>query len=315
MRGRLLRRGLLVALVAAMTLPLSSCFLRALLGGEVIESVSDRVDRLFDVIHSEATTSVCEPEIQDPSITDCQYIIDGTVVTSTTRLVSELGVVGVLVDPIVMALPDDATNFAGTYDDGGANTGDLWIYPQLSIVPADDSRNFVAGPGEQLVIVELPTGVPVDMVDYEFDVTWEREVDKGTPPTQVKAFFTARTEFHGKAYYPPLYPCMTDLTAVPSVALPVVSDVGSLEAITLSTSEAVCDAENYVYFVAESIANPCDVDNNTIVDQDDLTLIMDARNIPTSPGDPRDANDDGRIDANDARACANQCLLPLCATL
>lgn len=315
MRAHLLRRGLLVVLVAAMTLPVSSCFLRSVLGGEIIEDFSEGVQRVIDRVKADATTSVCRPDLTDPSIIECDYIIEGQPLTSTTRLISELGIFGVIIDPIVLALPDDAENFVGTWEDGSGNVGDLWIYPQLSVVPVDDDRSIVAGAGEQLVIVELPTGLPVDMVDYEFDVSWERFVEPGTPPTQIRALFTARAEFRGKAYYPPLYPCTTDMTTIPPVTLPVVADENSLEAITLSTSEATCAAENYFFFFAESLAEPCDVDNNQIVDQDDITMIMDARNVPTSPGDPRDANGDGRIDANDARACTLECLFPLCATL
>jgi len=311
LRTQRLRYGILVVLIAATTLPLSSCFLRALLGGEIINDISDSVDAIFAAIRSDASTSICSES--EPGVTECIYIIEGQSEATTASLISELGVTGVLIDPIVLVLPADVTDFAGSYEDGDGNTGDLIVYSGLSVVPADDTRNFVAGPGEQLVVVELPPGAPIEGVNYLFDVSFQREVPTGTPPTEIKAFFTGRTEFNGKAYYPPLYPCTTDTTSVPTVALARVASLDVLEAITLPTDQPVCDQELYFYFAAESTANPCDLDNNTLVDIDDLALIMNARNLPTSPGDPRDANDDGRIDANDARACTSECLLPQCA--
>ena len=58
----------------------------------------------------------------------------------------------------------------------------------------------------------------------------------------------------------------------------------------------------------------CDVDGNGQVDVFDLRAIMAARNSPASgPDDPRDADGDGVITANDARVCVLECTNSRCA--
>ena len=57
----------------------------------------------------------------------------------------------------------------------------------------------------------------------------------------------------------------------------------------------------------------CDVDNNGEIDNRDITLIFQARNTLAGPGDVRDANFDGKIDALDLRACTLRCTKAACA--
>ena len=62
-------------------------------------------------------------------------------------------------------------------------------------------------------------------------------------------------------------------------------------------------------------APACDVDGDRDVDAVDVNAIFAARGAYASgPGDPRDANRDGRITINDARQCALACTLPECAS-
>ncbi|MBL8437634.1 MAG: hypothetical protein JNM61_05485 [Zoogloeaceae bacterium] len=57
----------------------------------------------------------------------------------------------------------------------------------------------------------------------------------------------------------------------------------------------------------------CDVDTNGSIDKNDISLIMAARGQAAQTGDPRDADGDGVITVNDARACTLQCTKPKCA--
>jgi Dockerin type I domain len=58
-----------------------------------------------------------------------------------------------------------------------------------------------------------------------------------------------------------------------------------------------------------------DLNGDGAVDQNDLNIILRALNTSsTGPGDPRDLNNDGRIDALDSRLLVNLCSRPACAT-
>lgn len=58
----------------------------------------------------------------------------------------------------------------------------------------------------------------------------------------------------------------------------------------------------------------CDVDLDGDIDKNDLSLISRARGQRPVPGDPRDANLDGVIDAADVKACIQKCTRANCAT-
>jgi len=58
-----------------------------------------------------------------------------------------------------------------------------------------------------------------------------------------------------------------------------------------------------------------DLNGDGAVDQNDLNIITSALNTPsTGPGDPRDLNNDGRIDALDSRILVTLCSRARCAT-
>ena len=63
-----------------------------------------------------------------------------------------------------------------------------------------------------------------------------------------------------------------------------------------------------------TVPEPCDVDVNSVIDRNDIAAIFAARNTPATPGDPRDADEDGLITVNDARICVNLCTNALCAS-
>ena len=62
------------------------------------------------------------------------------------------------------------------------------------------------------------------------------------------------------------------------------------------------------------ILTACDIDLDGDIDQQDLALISRARGQAPSPGDPRDANGDGLINAADVKACIPSCTRANCAT-
>lgn len=62
-----------------------------------------------------------------------------------------------------------------------------------------------------------------------------------------------------------------------------------------------------------SAVTSCDVDGNGSVNINDIRLIRSGIGQTPAAGDPRDANGDGVISINDARACALVCTKPQCA--
>jgi len=304
----MVKRVLSVSVILAAAIAMSGCFLILTLGIEEATTLSQEIDLIVDAIRTSATTAVCQ---KDPFFTDgfrkCTYFINGVQVGSTTTLVSELGVTGVFLDPIVLELPAGATGIHGTYT-GGGSTGDLLVYPNLSFVPTDDTHTLQPGPGRQLAVFDLPAGVAVDHVDYQFDVGFQTLVPTGSGPTQFKALATGKVQVGGKTFYPPMLPCVSDFALVPSVTMPRPGPAP----INLPSGLTGCNNQRYFYFFSESRPMPCDLDNDHDVDRNDVALIMAVRNRAAAAGDPRDINADGFINANDARACTLQCTRAQC---
>ncbi|WP_340679574.1 M4 family metallopeptidase [Paraglaciecola sp.] len=70
-----------------------------------------------------------------------------------------------------------------------------------------------------------------------------------------------------------------------------------------------------VVLTCENVAQPmrCDVNLDGFVDYNDISLIAAARNQPAQPGDPRDNDANGVINALDTRQCTLLCTSPRCA--
>lgn len=67
--------------------------------------------------------------------------------------------------------------------------------------------------------------------------------------------------------------------------------------------------------VAQAVHVPavCDIDQDGDIDLADLVLIRAGNGTPAAPGDPRDANQDGRINVADVRFCQLVCTRARCA--
>ena len=155
------RFGLGVVFVIIAAASSTGCFLQFTLGVSIAETLGDEIELSISAIQTGATTAICQVDpFFSPNFHQCTYFINGEPVASTTQLLSEGGVFGVLVDPIVLELPADVTDIGGTFSGGGA-AGELVVYPNLSFVPIDQSRTLQAGPGKQFAILDLPEGVPV----------------------------------------------------------------------------------------------------------------------------------------------------------
>ncbi|MGH9324678.1 MAG: hypothetical protein ACRD3V_32945 [Vicinamibacteria bacterium] len=305
------KRVLLWAALGLLAVSTTGCFLRLLLGREVVETLSEEIDLIISALSANATTAVCRVS-GFTGLVECTYLIEdpgGTLseITSTSHLVSEFGLFGVFVDPVVLELPAGVTGITGTYTDGGVNTGDLLVYPNLSYIPVDDSRTLTPGPGKQLAIVDFPADIPLDGVDYQMSLSFQQLVPKGTPPTPIRALFTGKVRAGTKTYYPPMLPCTSDIASLPTLTLP---RSATLQPLAIPAGLEGCDNELYTFF---QFPRSCDLDNDQDVDRNDIALVMAMRNRSADPGDPRDLNGNGKIDANDARRCTLQCNRPRCS--
>ncbi len=304
------RLGLWAALGLA-TVSSAGCFLRLVLGYEVVETLSDEIELVVAAITANATTSVCR---RSPftGLIECSYVVEDpegflATTTSTAQLVSEFGLLGVIIDPLVLELPAGVAGIAGTFTDGGANSGDLLVYPNLSYVPVDDNRTLTPGPGKQLVVVDFPAGISVDGVEYQISLRFRQLVPAGTGPTPIRALLTGKLRAGPKTYYPPILPCTSNMGSVPLFTLP---RAAVFQPLALPANLEPCDRELYRFLRS---AGACDLDNDFDVDRSDIDLVQAMRNRSASAGDPRDLTRDGRIDVNDARRCTLQCSRPRCS--
>lgn len=148
-----------------------------------------------------------------------------------------------LIDPLVVQLPDDAHDFAGSFNTGSGGD-DLVITPGLSTVPVDEDRSLVAEPGTQLVTIELPPGAPTS---GEFDFNFNFMVPSGTTEIIAKPLFTGRIELtDGRVFYAPTYPCVSDMAQVPELVI-AIPPPGDMVEIPAPSQGLACDGEVYRY--------------------------------------------------------------------
>lgn len=199
-------------------LSVNGCFLNAVLSRVTVTTIGKEVDRTFAAIEASASVAICADLEDFPGVpVSCTYVIGGKEITSTFELISELGLFGILIDPIILQVPEAATSFGGTYS-GTTTSGNLVISEVVGSLPADLDREIVPEPGTKLVIVEFPD--PPPPLDNEpFGYNLDFELPGNVTPIPIKALFAARIDTNGQTFYPPLYPCETDFANVPQLLL------------------------------------------------------------------------------------------------
>jgi hypothetical protein len=299
--------------IAGLAFPLSGCFLQVLSG----VALSDD-DSLVIILESDSIIASCTQGGFPVGQVECTYLFldeDGFIVETETsvQLLSEFGWLGVVIDPLIVQIPESATAITGTYDDGAGNSGPLLIRSGFKSIPVDASRHLFAEHRQQFVIADLPAGVPLDDVLYHY--TFGFSLQPGSPtPVQVKPLYTLKftntqSPPFSLEYYSPLLPCTTDMAEIPAVSI----EAGDAPMPIDVTADlpAGCENEQYFYFGFGGLR--CDLDDDFDVDSDDLRIHANARNAPVIVGDALDQNNDGFVTLNDVRRCALQCTSPRCA--
>jgi len=252
--ARLVKVGL-VCLVAGV---LSGCFLRSLFGNVIlVEDIEEEVNEIITTVFSDSTAAVCLNT--DHGFYECTYIIDGDIETSTLYLISELGLAGVLLDPLILQVPNGAISITATYDGGSG--------PQPAVTSARQSFEMVPGQpitaeaGAQFLIFEFPPSVVASITETNpasgphftqtLSFTQRRPISQTVAPVSVKAMLTAKVVANGHVYYAPIYPCVTSFAGIPSLTIPVTTTLPNLETdvgdVIRSGQVTPCDHKLYDY--------------------------------------------------------------------
>ena len=215
------------------------------------------------------------------------------------------GLLEAVLDPIVLEVTAGTSQIAGRFTNDAGQSGDLIVHPALPFVPVDDTRTMKAGPGKELVILDLPDTAARE-ARYEFQLDLPQVLTPGST-ANVKAVATGKKTVGGKTFYMPLMPCTSDVASMPTYALPYSTTETRIEARLWSLTG--CNHEQYRFNRPPQI---CDLDNDADVDQRDLDIVR--RTGTAAPGDPRDIDRNGTFTAADVNQCQTQCTRGSCAT-
>jgi hypothetical protein len=232
-----------------------------------VRTIGEEVEEILAAVFGNANAAVCaEVRAEGHVVVECTYVIASEEPpfipeqTSTARLVSELGVFGLFVDPLILQVPEGADVAVATFREDGGTVRPL----EVSVVDgflAAPGREVAAEVGHRFVILELPedaagrlpTGDPRLGTQFVFDLELRLPA---LAPVELKPMFTLAVESEGVTYYPPMLPCVTDFAQVPGFELPVVPE-GQLEdllpqlAVTLDqAADLACDDAVYDFDAA-----------------------------------------------------------------
>ena len=311
---RRIKRSMAFLFVAGMTSLLSGCFLQLLSG----VALRDTDNTLVIIVDGNSILASCSPGGFPGGALECHYTFldpNGLPVddTTTVTLISEFGFLGVVIDPLIMQIPEQATDISATYDDGTGQSGPLDVRSGFKSIPVDASRHIFAEHRQQFVIADFPPGVDFDGVEFDFSLTFRLPANASVP-VQVKPLFALKVTNtqnppFALEYYSPLLPCTTNMAEIPPVSIE--EGVAPAPIDVTAGLPAGCDNEQYFYLGFGALR--CDLDDDFDVDVDDLRIHASVRNAPAITGDALDQNNDGFITLNDVRRCALQCSSPRCA--
>jgi hypothetical protein len=252
------KKLLVLVFMVALASLLSGCFLRLLFG-----TVGERDSEFGTVFIATiggtwGPMAICDFD-ESGGLVDCSYsFIDfegdppiETTVTSSAQLISELGILGLFVDPLILQVPAGATNFTGTFDDGSAS--EPIVITETSSFNVQPGTTVSAEAGQKFVILDLPNNVIADLqssgqLDGPFDFNFEFELPT-LSDVDVKAMFAGRVEVGGQTFYVPLLPCVTDFASVPAVTIPVtpapVNLMNQILDLIFQGAAPACDGQVY----------------------------------------------------------------------
>jgi hypothetical protein len=258
MKSSLKKIRLSMPIVAAIVL-LSSCLFPEVIEVDIFVGEEGG---FFVSVSTDADVSLCTQESDDAFT--CLYAGEaGAAITSNVILTGADILLLLIFDPLIIQLPDTATNLAGSFlhDDSGTS-GNLVITSGLTSFNADLDTTITAEPGTQFVILDLPDAAPMTG-SFAFNVNFA--LPPGTASLQLKPLFTGKVVANGQTFFPPLLPCVTDFANVPALNVPF--PTGGAIPIPLGQVQG-CD--NVVYNFGPNGPPPGDSDDDGVLDGDDV---------------------------------------------
>ncbi len=234
--SRRLRVCTLLLLVALLS---TGCFF-----GPVLEIIIFGGDG--DSVVSVSTTSTwtsCSEE--DDGLYDCAYFSEDGISLFGISAVGLLFAL-LLIDPLVLQVPEGAYNFRASYSVDEGDGGALVVTAGLDSIRVDATRTLQAEPGTQLVIVDFPSDAPATG-SGGFNLNFR--IPDDLDALDIKALFTGKVTIEGETYYMPLYPCTSDMAALPTISVPMPNGGG----VTLPVDEVEgCNGEVYSFTPAQT---------------------------------------------------------------
>jgi hypothetical protein len=176
---------------------------------------------------------------------ECDYTLGGRLKRASV-FIQDTATVGLLVDPVILQLPEQATNVSGIYSDGPTN-GTLRVMPVVGDLHADLTRKIIPEPGHKLYIIEFPTPAPpLDGRLYTFGLVF---AVPNLSSVRIKALFAAKATVNATTYYAPLFPCATTFASIPALTLRESSDFVAVNLTPVLAANA-CNGSFYTFVPA-----------------------------------------------------------------
>ena len=254
-------RMVLGILLCTVTLTTSGCFLRLVLGGVTVESLSEEIDLVISSVTANASAAVCRESPFTGAI-ECTYVIQDpegflATTTSTASLVSEFGLFGVVIDPLILQVPsglNGVSNVTGTVDDpSDANPAVPLVIATATSFFAEPGTEIVAEPGHLFIIVDLPASIGIGLTTTPKALTFTLQFQLQAPAGQfagglpVKGMFTGKVETGGQTFFPPMFPCTTSFAGLPTITLPVGGPVNLFGRLAGFFAQNTLGCNNVVY--------------------------------------------------------------------
>jgi hypothetical protein len=230
---------------------LAGCWLHLMSGNVIyVSDIEEEVNEIITTVFSNSTAAICLNT--DYGFYECTYIVEGDIITSTLYLLSELGLTGVLIDPLILQVPEDATLLQATYNRGNG------VQP----LKARHVKSFEAQPritvqaeaNQRFIILDIqPSDPPLThtLVDLSLRLRRVRPINEPVTAQSIKAMFTAKVVVRGHTYYAPILPCVTDFAAIPAFNIPLSPTpqnlMPAIHSALQAASQPACDHKGYYF--------------------------------------------------------------------